>query len=255
MRNDKELKDEGANPDALDHAKLEYAHQVVGALQSHPALRKFARQIADIPLDASTLRAAFPGSAGDIKGVIAVEAAAPGGSAPAAPSALALFTAFELRSAGTALFEPCPEADFGGAPLPSTTEVGAALPLRDGFVEPQAYGATRRFQIASIDGIAAYYSRKRSEDATRKAYLSRRGSEERADRAHGVPDARADAARSRRGENGRGGGEAAGVDREGQDPLRRGPCRRLPRRCGRAERHRVPVVRAQGRVSRTGRPG
>lgn len=169
MRNDKELEAEGAYPDALDH-KLEYAYQVVGALQAHPALRKFARQIADIPLDAKTLRAAFPAGAGDIRGVIVVEAIAPGGTTPTAPSALALFTAFELRSTGTALFEPCPETDFGSVP-PPTTKVGAALPLKDGFVEPQAYRSTRRFQIASIDGIAAYYSRKRSETATRTAYL------------------------------------------------------------------------------------
>ncbi|RYB05783.1 hypothetical protein [Lichenibacterium ramalinae] len=169
MRNNEDLKVDHADPDALDQ-KLEYAHQVIGALQAHPALRKFARQIADIPLDTSALRAAFPPGAGDLKGVIAVEAVATGGAAALAPSALALFTAFELRSAGAALFEPCPEATFDGA-APTTPTIGAALPLRDGFVEPQAYGWTRRFQIASIDGIAAYYSRKRSEEATRKAYL------------------------------------------------------------------------------------
>ncbi|WP_295521687.1 hypothetical protein [uncultured Pseudacidovorax sp.] len=169
MRNDQDLKAEGADLDVLNH-KLEYAHQVVGALQAHPALRKFARQIADIPLDARTMRKAFPAGAGDITGVIAVEVTAPGGTIPTAPSALALFTAFELRSAGNALFEPCPEASFGGAP-PRTTKVGAALPLKDGFVVPQEYGSKRRFQIASIDGIAAYYSRKRSEQATRAAYL------------------------------------------------------------------------------------
>ena len=42
MRNDKDLEAEGANRDALD-PKLEYAHQVIGTLQAHPALRKFAR--------------------------------------------------------------------------------------------------------------------------------------------------------------------------------------------------------------------
>ena len=167
MRNDKDLQAEGANQDAVD-PKLEYAHQVIGALQAHPALRKFARQIADIPLEASMLRAAFPPGVGDLKGLIAVEAVATGGATSTAPSALALFTAFELRLTGAALFEPCPEANFEGA---ATPKVGAALPLRDGFVERQTYSGTRRFQIASIDGIAAYYSRKRSEDATRKAYL------------------------------------------------------------------------------------
>lgn len=169
MRNDKDLKDDDADPDELA-SKFEYAHQIIGALQAHPALRKFARQIADISVEERALRLAFQGVAGDLKGVIAVEAVASEANAPATPSSLALFTAFELRSTGASLFEPCPEADFNMTPQPSTA-ISAALPLKDGFVHPEPYGATRRFQIASIDGIAAYYSRKRSEEATRKAYL------------------------------------------------------------------------------------
>ena len=170
MRTDQELKDEaGADIDKLDE-KLEYAHQVIGTLQAHPALRKFARQIADIQIEAAALRATFPIASTDLRGVIAVEVVAPNAVAPVAPSPEALFTAFELRTDMNALFEPCPEDHFKGIAA-SSQGVGAALPLKDGFVEPKEFQGTRRFQIASIDGIAAYYSRKRSNEATRNAYL------------------------------------------------------------------------------------
>lgn len=170
MKTDEEL---GAKPDAIAD-ELFHAYQVLGALQAHPALRKFARQLADLSLDSAKLRAAL-GTAGEdasaeLKGVVAVELLAAGAPARSAPSQTALFTAFVLRTGRHALFEPCPIADF---PSPTPLGKAASATLRDGFVLPETLkDDVRRYQIASIDSIASYYASKRSDGATLEAYRS-----------------------------------------------------------------------------------
>lgn len=146
-----------------------YAHEVLGALQAHPALRKFARQLADLTLDAGALRTACNQQKGDVKGIIAVELAA-GPDAPGpAPSGDAVYTAFALRTDTNALFEPCPRAEFD----PTTAgSVAAGLPLRDGFVVPEDLPEGHRFRICSVDGIAAYFALNRSIQSTNEAYHS-----------------------------------------------------------------------------------
>lgn len=165
----------GAKDTELD-PKYDNAHRVIGTLRSHPALRKFARQIADIGIDVSRLQKACRTDKGSFKGVTAVVMIGAADAPFDAPPAHALFTAFELRLDPDPMFEPCPKwifeanAEKEEEKAKQNNAVGSSLPIQDGFVYSQVVDGKRRFQIASIDGIAAYFARTRGSQATLGAY-------------------------------------------------------------------------------------
>lgn len=136
---------------------LNAAERHAAAFQAHPALRKFLRMIVDIRIPLADIPAPIR-TAG--KGVVAVKVTGPG--APDRMSA----TAFILRPADkaeTSIFEPCPEAAFGGeanvskvASLPLDTGVVMLNIGKDGEVlEPDDESGERRFRLEVLDGMAA----------------------------------------------------------------------------------------------------
>lgn len=136
---------------------LNTAERHAAALQAHPALRKFVRMIVDIRVPLADVPEALR-SAG--KGVVAVKVTGLG--APARASA----TAFVLKAgaaAETSIFEPCPQAAFGGtvnaAKVPSLPLDTGVVMLNIGTngkpIEPGDEDTLRRFSLETVDGIAA----------------------------------------------------------------------------------------------------
>lgn len=168
MKTDEEL---GADSKPLE-PKYDQAHKMLGMLQAHPALRKFARQIADVNLDVEKLRTACGSSITDFQGFIAVLVKKPGEDGYGKLPDVAMKTAFEVRTSKDPIFEPCPRSTFIASTNAEKASASASLPLRDGFVFNQTIDGKRRFRIASIDGIAAYFSGMRAHQSTIGSYDS-----------------------------------------------------------------------------------
>ncbi|MQV05908.1 hypothetical protein [Sinorhizobium meliloti] len=167
LKTDDELK---AAPPYVVPDDLKPAHEVLGTLQAHPALRKFIRQIADIALNLDKLKTVVSLIDNKMKGVIGVTVSRSDDPSPVkAPDKLAL-TAFELHLGDDPFFEPCPRVDFDNTL--STDTAPASLPLREGFVNPTTINGDRQFQIASIDAIAAYFATTRGTQATLSAFFA-----------------------------------------------------------------------------------
>ncbi|GFZ86162.1 hypothetical protein [Sphingobium fuliginis] len=147
-------------PDPNIETPKQVAARHVAAFQAHPTLRKFVKLIVDVfvplaavPAELVTARA----------GVVAVTVVGRGQSTRRSATAFQLLT-----DASGPLFEPAPEAEFGGHP---SAALVPSLPLYRGVVQlsiglngksPGEDGHKPRFRLEVIDALASIASLRRS---------------------------------------------------------------------------------------------